>query len=574
MNIFKKQSRLKWSVGALIVLVISAGLVGFANDDKRNFSIVKNLDIYYTLFRELNSYYVDDTDPEKLIKKSIDEMLESLDPYTTYIPEDDMEDFKFMTTGEYGGMGSLISRQGDYVVIAEPYENSPAHLAGLKAGDKLLEVNAVNVVGKPTSEVSDLLKGPANTPLKLKIDRPGQSKPMTIELIRRKISINPVPYYGMISDKTGIIILDNFTQNCAQEVSKAFIDLKENRGAQNFVLDLRGNPGGLLDEAVKIVNLFVPKGSQVVSTRGKVSQWDKVYRATSEPLDTISPLVVLINRGSASASEIVGGSLQDLDRAVLIGQRSFGKGLVQTTRPLSYNAKLKVTTAKYYIPSGRCIQALDYTHRNEDGSVGMIPDSLITEFKTSGGRSVFDGGGVSPDIKMENKKYGNISYALVAQNMMFDFATQFVLENEKIDSPENFEITDQIYEKYKQYVANKNDFKYQSATQDALKKLKEVAKREDYYKKSETEFDQLEKLLTLDVQKDLNIFRPEVSKLLASEILKRYYHQKGAIKFALQDDEEVGKAQTVIENPAEYNGILNGTVLSHAGDKINTQQAN
>ncbi|SMO60993.1 C-terminal processing peptidase-3. Serine peptidase. MEROPS family S41A [Saccharicrinis carchari] len=574
MNIFKKQSRIKWIVGSLIVLVVGGSLVGFANNDKRNFSIVKNLDIYYTLFRELNSYYVDETNPEKLIKTSIDEMLESLDPYTTYIPEDDMEDFKFMTTGEYGGMGSLISRQGDYVVIAEPYEGFPAHLAGLKAGDKLLEINAVRVVGMPTSEVSDLLKGPPNTPLKLKIERPGTNKPINIELIRKKISINPVPYYGMISDKTGLIMLNNFTQNCAKEVSKALTDLKENSGAERFVLDLRGNPGGLMDEAVKIVNLFVKKGSEVVSTRGKVSQWDKVYRATSEPLDTISPLVVLINRGSASASEIVGGSLQDMDRAVLIGQRSFGKGLVQTTRPLSYNAKLKVTTAKYYIPSGRCIQALDYTHRNEDGSVGLIPDSLITEFKTAGGRSVFDGGGVSPDIIMENKKYGNISYALVAQNTMFEYATRFVLENDKINAPENFEISDEVYEKFKQYVATQKDFKYESATQDALKKLKEVAQREDYYKKSKTEFEQLEKMLTLDVQKDLNIFRKEVSKLLGSEIVKRYYHQKGAIKFALQDDQEVEKAIAIVEDSAAYNGILNGTVLSHAGDKRNVKATN
>ncbi len=569
MKLFNKQSRLRWISGTLVVLVISAGLVSFNNDDDRNFSIVKNLDIFYTLFRELNSYYVDETNPEKLIKKGINEMLKSLDPYTTYIPEDDMDDFKFMTTGEYGGMGSLISRQGEYVVIAEPYEGFPAQTAGLKAGDKLVEVNNVNVVGKATSEVSDLLKGQANTPLKLKIKRPGQNKPLTIELIRRKISINPVPYYGMVSDNTGIIILNNFTQNCSKEVGKALKDLKENQGAENIVLDLRGNPGGLLDDAVKIVNLFVNKGSEVVSTRGKVSQWDKVYRATSEPIDTISPVVVLISRGSASASEIVAGSLQDMDRGVLIGQRSFGKGLVQTTRPLSYSAKLKVTTAKYYIPSGRCIQAVDYSHRNEDGSVGLIPDSLITEFKTFGGRSVFDGGGVSPDIKVERKKYGNIAFALVAQNMFFNYATEFVLKHDEIATPENFDISDDVFDGFKQFVAAKKDFKYKSATQEALKKLKETAKKEDYFEKSKVEFEELEKILTLDVQKDLTIFKEEIKELLANEVVKRYYYQKGAIKLSLQHDKELDKALEVLGDPAEYNGILKGTILSHAGDKRN-----
>jgi carboxyl-terminal processing protease len=566
MNIFKKHSRIKWISGVLITLVISVGLVGFNNDDERNFSIVKNLDIFYTLFRELNTYYVDETNPEKLIKTGIDNMLESLDPYTTYIPEDDMEDFKFMTTGEYGGMGSLISRNGNYIVIAEPYEGFPAQRAGLKAGDKLLEVNDVNVVGKQSSEVSELLKGAPNTPLKLKIERPGENKPLTIELVREKISINPVPYYGMVSGKSGLIILNNFTQNCSKEVEKALLDLKE-QGAENIILDLRGNPGGLLDEAVKIVNLFTKKGVEVVSTRGKVTQWDKVYRCTSEPVDTIIPITVLISRGSASASEIVAGSIQDLDRGVLIGQRSFGKGLVQTTRNLSYSSKLKVTTAKYYIPSGRCIQAVDYSSRNEDGSVGLVPDSLITEFKTRDGRSVYDGGGVSPDVKVDIDSYANISFALVAQNMLFNFATEYAITHKEIPAPTEFKITDDIFDEFKQFVAAKEDFKYESATQDVLKKLKDVAIKEKYYEKSQKEFDELEKLLKLDVQKDLNIFRDEISELLGAEIIKRYYYQKGAIKYSLQDDKELKEAIETLDNPTQYNGLLNGTVLSHAGDK-------
>ncbi len=567
MSVFKKNNPLKWIGGSLIVLILSAGIVGFNNDDDRNFAIVKNLDIFYTLFRELNSYYVDETNPEKLIKTGIDNMLESLDPYTTYIPEDDMEDFKFMTTGEYGGMGSLISKSGEYIIIAEPYEGFPAQKAGLKAGDKILEVDDVNVVGKKSAEVSELLKGTPNTTLKLKIERPGENKPLNIDVVREKISINPVPYYGMVSEKTGLIMLNNFTQDCSSEVEKALKDLKDNYNAKSFILDLRGNPGGLLDDAVKIVNLFIKKGSEVVSTRGKVKQWDKVYRASSEPVDTISPIAVLINRGSASASEITAGSLQDMDRAVLIGQRSFGKGLVQTTRNLSYNSKLKVTTAKYYIPSGRCIQAIDYSHRNDDGSVGLVPDSLITEFKTKDGRSVFDGGGVSPDIKMEMDKYGNLTFALVTQNVIFDFATQFALENDEIPAPDKFEITDDIYKKFISFVDAKEGFKYESATEDALAKLIDIAKKEDYYSKSETEFNELQNQLKLDVDKDLNVFRKEISELLGSEIIKRYYYQKGAIKYTIKDDKELDKAIEVLNDPNEYYGLLDGTVASHAGDK-------
>ncbi len=573
MTKMKKQNHLKWISISLIVFVLSAGLAGFTNDDKRNFEIVKNLDIFYTLFRELNSYYVDDTNPEKLIKTGIDNMLESLDPYTTYIPEDDMEDFNFMTTGEYGGIGSIISKSGDYIVIAEPYEGFPAQKAGLTAGDKLLEIDGKSVVGLKTSEVSDLLKGPTNTPLKLKIERPGQTKPITIDLVREKISINPVSYYGMLNDKTGIIILNNFTQNCSFEVAKAFKDLKENQGAQSIVFDLRGNPGGLLDDAVKIVNLFVPKGNDVVSTKGKVQQWDKVYKATAEPLDTIMPIAVLISRGSASASEIVSGSLQDLDRAVLIGQRSFGKGLVQSTRNLSYNAKLKVTTAKYYIPSGRCIQAVDYTHRNDDGSVGLVPDSLITEFKTKHGRSVYDGGGVSPDVKVDQLKFKNITFALVAQNMFFDYATQFVLAHKEIDTPESFTISDDIYNEFIDFVASKEDFTYTSATEAALNKLEETAKKEKYYDKSKEEFEALQNLLKLDVREDMNLFRDEIEGFLANEIVKRYYYQKGAIIYSLRDDNEVDKAIEILNDTKEYSGLLDGTVASHAGDKRSMKSA-
>lgn len=566
MNQNKRRTTMKWMVGGVLCIILSIGLYSF-NDDKKNFDIVKNLDIFYSVFRELNTYYVDDTNPEKLIKKGIDEMLGSLDPYTTYIPESEMEDFKFMTTGEYAGIGSLISKIDDYVVIAEPYEGFPAQQAGLKPGDRILEIDGVSMVKKNTADVSNRLKGAANTTLKIKIDRPGVKKPLEIELTRKSIQINAVPYYGMLNDQTGIIILNNFTQDCSREVENAFLDLKEKQNAKKIILDLRGNPGGLLDEAIKIVNLFVPKGSDIVSTRGKVKQWDKTYTATRQPIDTIMPIAVLISRGSASASEIVAGALQDLDRAVIVGQRSFGKGLVQATRNLAYNTKLKVTTAKYYIPSGRCIQAVDYTHRNDDGSVGYVPDSLISEFKTRVGRTVFDGGGVSPDITVPIERYSNITFALVAQQVIFKYATQFCLNNPTIPSPGDFEITESTYGEFKAFVAGQKDFKYESRSQEMLKKLKETAEREEYYKASEKEFEALENVLKLDVEKDLDLFAPEIKELLSLELTRRYYYQKGAIQFGLRNDKELEAAISTLDSNEQYNGLLTGAILSHAGDK-------
>ncbi len=560
------RKQVKWGVSIILVLTISFGLVSF-NSDKRNFEIVKNLDIFYTLFRELNSYYVDETDPAKLIKTSIDDMLKSLDPYTNYIPESAIDDFKFMTTGEYAGIGALISKQDDYVVISEPYEGFPAQKAGLKAGDKLISIDGKNIVGKKTSDVSDLLKGQANTTVKLKVERPGKKKSLSIEIEREKIQINPVPWYGMIDDETGYIVLSSFTQGCSNNIKEAFLDLRDKQGAKKMVLDLRGNPGGLLDEAVKLSNLFLPNGTEIVSTRGKVKQWDKVYNATRQPIDTVMPLAVLVSRGSASASEIVSGSLQDMDRAVIIGQRTFGKGLVQTTRNLSYNAKLKVTTAKYYIPSGRCIQAIDYAHRNDDGSVGLVPDSLITEFKTKNGRPVYDGGGVSPDIKVKQNKYGNITYALVMQQMFFNFATQFVLENSSIGSVDNFTITDDIYNDFKKFVLAKKDFVYESKTQDLFDEMKEVAKKEDYFDAAKEDFDALEKMLKLDVNKDLDLFNEEIKELLGIEIVKRYYYQKGSVQFALKRDAELDAAKKLLGDINEYNGLLDGEISSHAGDR-------
>ena len=547
----------KTKKAAIVIVGIFAFVLSFYSfkQDDKNFQIAKNLDIYYTLFRELNLFYVDDIEPTKLVKTSIDKMLESLDPYTNFIPEDDVEDFRFMTTGEYAGIGALISKQKGKILIAEPYEGFPAQKSGLKAGDVLLEVAGKSTEKLSTEDVSALLKGPANKAVVVKVQRYGQKKPMEIEIMREKIQIDPVPYYGMLDKETGYIRLSNFTENCTEKVKLALIELKEKHGAKTLVLDLRSNPGGLLIEAVRIANLFVPKGQEIVSTRGKVKQWDKVYNATENPIDTIMPIAVLVNRGSASASEIVAGAIQDLDRGMIIGTRTFGKGLVQTTRDLSYNAKLKITTAKYYIPSGRCIQALDYSHRNEDGSVGIVPDSLISKFKTKKGRIVFDGGGVAPDLTVDDETLSNLATNLVAGSVIFDYATYYNSKTEKIETPDKFEITPDIYADFIQFIKSQ-DFKYESKTEEELDNLLDVAKREKYYDISKDEFEKLKLKLGHNLDQDMEHFRKEISELLTDEIVSRYYYQKGAIKAALRNDSDVEKALDILHKPDGYASIF------------------
>lgn len=536
-------------IATIIVTIVGVGFYSFTQDEK-NFEVAKNLDIYHTLFRELNMFYVDEVNPNKLVKTSIDEMLQSLDPYTNFISEDQMEDFRFMTTGEYAGIGALISKQNDKIIIAEPYEGFPAHKFGLKAGDILLEVEGKQTLNMDTEDVSNLLKGPAKKPVKIKAQRPGDKKPFEVEVIREKISIAAVPYYGMIDNKTAYIRLSNFTADCSKEVKDAFLELKKNK-PESLILDLRSNPGGLLLEAVKIVNMFVPKGEEIVSTRGKVKQWDKTYTATESPLDTVINIAVLTNSNSASASEIVAGAIQDLDRGVVVGTRTFGKGLVQTTRDLSYNTKLKVTTAKYYIPSGRCIQALDYTHRNEDGSVGNVPDSLISEFTTKKGRKVYDGGGVVPDVKIEPDQLSNLSIALITRYLIFDFATQFSNKNESIASPEEFKITDDIYSQFTAFV-KENKFEYESESKEILEELVKSAKEEKYFGLAETEFEALKTKLEPNLDKDINQFSEEIKELLEDEIVSRYYYQKGAIRAAINDDKGILKAIETINSSTAY----------------------
>jgi carboxyl-terminal processing protease len=549
-----KKLKRKWIVAGSVLLLAGFLFMGLNQVDNKNFEIAKNLDIYFSLFRELNTYYVDDIDAGKLVKGSIDDMLKSLDPYTNYIPESDIEDFRFMTTGEYGGIGALISKHGPEIVISEPYENFPAYKSGLRAGDVLLEVSGKSTKGMTTEDVSNLLKGSAGQTIKVKIKRIGEKKPLDIDILREKIVIDPISYSGMIDNETGYIYLSNFTKDCAEKVRKTFLDLKD-KGAKKLILDLRGNPGGLLIEAVNVCNIFVPKDQEVVSTKGKVSEWDKTYKTTFTPSDTLIPMAVLVNRGSASASEIVSGTMQDLDRAVIIGSRTFGKGLVQTTRDLSYNTKLKVTTAKYYIPSGRCIQALDYSHRNEDGSVGHIPDSLIHEFATRNHRKVFDGGGIVPDVKIDDKDLSNLSLELVNQFKLFDFATKFRSEHETIPPLTEFTIDDKIYADFISYTEN-SGFTYTSETQQILKELKESAKNEKYLDLAGDQINTLEKTLTPDLDRDLTRFRDEVSLLLKDEIISRYYYQKGAAQASLEKDDAVKKAIDVLANKDEYTKIL------------------
>ena len=545
---------LKAALALSLVAVMGLSFWGFKTDQK-NFEISKNLDIFYTLFRELNLFYVEDIKPEKLIKKGIDDMLESLDPYTTYIPEEDMDDFKFMTTGEYGGIGALISKRGDKILLAEPYEGFPAQKAGLKAGDIFVELDGKAINKSSVEEVSAMLKGPAKKVLKLKMLRPETKKTFEVDVVREEIKIDPVTYAGMISDKIGYVRLSSFTDGCADRIKDEFLNLRDKKGAKALVIDLRSNPGGLLGEAVKMVNLFVKHGEEVVNTKGKVAQWDKTYRATEQPIDTVIPIVVLVNRGSASASEIVSGALQDLDRAVIIGKRTFGKGLVQTTRDLSYNTKLKVTTAKYYIPSGRCIQALDYSHRNKDGSVGSIPDSLIHEFATKNGRKVFDGGGIIPDVKLDQDTLCDLAFKLIQDNIIFDFATRFAAGHATIAPPDQFEISEEVFNQFHQYLVERK-FPYESRSGQILKGLIETAKRERAYDETKAEFDALGKKLVINVDADLKKFKKEVCSVLADEIVTRYYYQKGAVMASFKDDTDLAKAKSVLSNHSEYLAIL------------------
>jgi len=484
-----------------------------------------------------------------------------LDPYTNFIPESEIEDYRYMTTGSYGGIGALVRQMGDYVVISEPYEGFPAQKADLRAGDKILKVNDIDVKGKKTDDISKYLKGQASTSIKLLIEREGEKKPIEKIINREEIKIKSVSYSGMISKSVGYIKLTGFTENASGEVKDALLDLKKNPALKSIVFDLRGNPGGLLKEAIDIVNLFEDKGTEIVSTRGKVKDWDKIYKAVNNPVDLSVPMVVLVDRGSASASEIVSGSLQDLDRGVVIGQRSYGKGLVQQTRDLSYNAKLKVTVAKYYTPSGRCIQALDYSHRNEDGSVDKVADSLISAFKTKNGRIVYDGGGIAPDVAIEPQKYSSILGSLITKNLLFDFATKYRVAHEKIAPARDFNLSDEEYDSFVAFLSDK-EYDYTSKTEKALEDFKNDAKADKSIDLIGTDIEALKNKITHNKKDDLVKYKPEIKQYLEEEISSRYYFQNGRLEASFKEDKELTEAFAVLNDSDRYNKILTTIVKS------------
>ncbi|MDR2038027.1 MAG: S41 family peptidase [Bacteroidales bacterium] len=552
------QRKIKISILLTVVVIITS--VSFVQLSDREFQIVKNMDIFFNLFREINLFYVDDTDPEKLIEKSIEGMLETLDPYTTFIPESAMEDYKTVTTGQYAGVGLLARNMDNSVVIIDISKGSPADRAGLKIGDALLKVNGESVTGKDEIAIHELFSGAPNTKLQITYQPVSSKKEISKELVREMISIPNVPYYGTLDypqNKIGYIRLSNFSTNAGKEVKDAFLALKKNHQIDYLVLDVRSNPGGLLLEAVDVVNLFIKRGQEVVSTRGRIKQWDNIYVTRHEPVDTVIPLAVIVNRSSASASEIVAGAIQDLDRGIIVGQRTFGKGLVQATRPLSYNTQLKVTTAKYYIPSGRCIQALDYTHREADGSVGYIPDSLIREYKTlKNKRIVKDGGGVSPDIEALPETLSRIAVTLYMRHLIFNYATLYTQQHDSISSARTFDITDQEYDKFLEYLKDKS-FDYQTETESTFLKLKQLAGKEKYLEDAMPEFDALQEKLKHDRFKDLEIHKEDIKELLSEEIVSRYYYGSGKIANTIRKDTQIRAALDVLTETDKYQSILN-----------------
>lgn len=556
----------KMLAGAFIVM-LGMGMTSFKEDD-RNFQISKNLDIFNSIFKELDLFYVDTVNAEKMIQTGVEGMLSLTDPYTEYYPEEEVSSLKEMTTGKYGGIGAAIRyyEAKDRIAVVEPTEGMPAAEAGVKAGDIILSVGGKEMVRgdmKPqefSSKVSEALRGEPGTSFVLKVLRPlkNDSTVMEFKITRKNIRTNPVPYYGMVKDSIGYLALSSFTENSAKDFKKAFIELKQ-KGAKSLIIDLRDNGGGFLSEAVDIVNLYVPKGQEIVVTKGKVRQAQGSYKTQNEPVDTQIPLAVLVNGATASASEIVSGSLQDLDRAVVIGSRTFGKGLVQTIRPLPYNGTLKVTTSKYYIPSGRCIQAIDYAKKNADGSVARTPDSLTTVFHTAAGREVRDGGGIRPDIEVKGDKIPNIVFYLMNDDLIFDYATQYCWDHPTLASVDDFKLTDADYEAFKKLVKSRN-FTYDRQSEKMLKSLKEIAEFEGYMTEAAEEFKALEKKLNHNLDRDLDYFAKPIKEYISQEIVTRYFYQRGAAMERLKDDTDLEEAIKVLQNPVRYREILSAPV--------------
>ncbi len=537
----------------LILTVVLFCVVSSASHAQSNgFELIKGLELMDLIYQQLETHYVDEPKPGKLSKVAIDAMLKELDPYTVYYHEANMEDYKLITTGQYGGIGALIKKSGDYIYISEPYEGNPAQKSGLRAGDKILSIDGKEMAKKPSDEVSSALKGPKGTTIVIKVERNGQE--VKIPITRDEIKIPDVPYSGIVSNSTGYIKLNSFTQTASEEVKKAFLDLKS-KGMKELVLDLRDNGGGLLIEAVKIVNFFVPKDQIVVTTKGRVPEENRVYKTMDEPLDLTIPIVVLIDEGSASASEIVSGSLQDLDRAVVVGSTSYGKGLVQRTFDLKYGSKIKLTIAKYYTPSGRCVQKLEYYEKGDDEKPKVIADSLIKTFKTKNGRNVIDGRGIEPDVTVKDKDFSRLTAMIVSKNFIFNYATEFAFKNPSISSADNFTMTDQQYADFKNVVL-KDTFDYTTASEEVLKKMKKTVEEEGYFEDAKSEYDALFKKLTPSKERDLEKFKPEIKQILENEIISRYHYQKGRTVHNLKNDDYLKKSIEILSNSSMMNTIL------------------
>ena len=535
----------------LIALMMPVALIG--QEKQNNFEISKSIDIYNSLLRELNLNYVDEINPAELNEIAIDAMLKEMDPYTVFIPESEIESYKLMTTGEYGGIGALIQYDGEYTRISDPYEGWPAQKAGLQAGDAILSVNGVDTHKKPTDQVSELLKGQPGTEVTIKIKRYGVDKPIEKTLKREKVKIENIPYATVFDNGIGYVSFNSFTKNAANEMKQHFLDMKKNHDLKGFIIDLRGNGGGLMNEAVDIVNFFIPKGKPVVSTKGKAQHAGSVFNTSNQPLDEQIPIAILVDGGSASASEIVAGSIQDYDRGVVIGQRTFGKGLVQNILPLTYNTQMKVTIAKYYIPSGRCIQEIDYSHKKD--TTNTKTDTLGKPFKTMAGRTVYEGHGIMPDVKIEPKKYATATAYLYAKNYIFDYATKYVYEHKSIAPAKDFRIDDATYNDFMAFV-KKKDFSYTTESEKKLAELKKKAKDEGYLESISTQLESLEKQLKADKENDLIKNRADIEDLLRLEIVGRYYYQVGRIIASLENDDDLNEAFEILLDQNRYKSIL------------------
>lgn len=538
----------------IFLLAGSGVLISFTQPAERYFEIAKNLDIFASLFKEVNALYVDEINPNKAIRTGIDAMLNSLDPYTNYISEDEVEDYRTLNTGQYGGIGAVTRHINNRTVVTMVYENYPAYKNGLRIGDEVIKMDGIEIEPLTMDEANHLMRGQVGTPVKLTVKRFGQEDLIDIEFKREKIKISNVPYFGMLSDNTGYVQLTEFTPEAGKEVKNAVVSLKE-KGAKYLILDLRGNPGGLLLEAVNICNIFIPKGKKVVDTKGKLEESNITYETLNAPVDLEIPVVVIINRGSASASEIVAGTLQDYDRAVVLGERSYGKGLVQVGRPLSYNSQVKITTAKYYTPTGRCIQVLDYSHRREDGSVASIPDSLKKEFRTTRGRKVYDGGGIDPDVKVEAQEASTLTQVLYGKGYIFDYATQYAANHPTLPEVKNFSLTDQEYLEFVAWMKGKN-YQTQSLIEAELNELMEEAKREKFYNELKPQLDQIKARLADSHKNELVHHKDQIKQLLEKDIASRYYFEKGSVESGFKYDTEIKAAVTLLNNTTEYKNIL------------------